>query len=127
MRSAKSKRMGGRTYRNQLRKLMPAIVAASGALGMVDMAKATNGTWTFLGNGSSGLSSNWLSETIADGASSIADFSKLNITADTTVSLDAPHTVGQLLIGDATTASNSWTFDIASNAANHLTLDNGAA
>src|SRR5437667_4279714 len=118
----------GRKQLKRIRKIMPAIVAVGGALAGADVATAANGTWTFLssGNGSGiwSVSTNWSGGTIADGASSIADFSTLNITADSTVTLDSSRTIGQLKFGDATTQSNQWTLD---GAAQTLTLNNGAS
>ena len=68
--------------------------------------------------------SNWIPSVLPDGASNTADFSTLNITADTTVNLNAAHTIGNLIFGDATTVSNDWTLANNGNAANILTLDN---
>jgi len=60
-----------------------------------------NSTWTNTANWSGGI--------IADGADAIADFSTLDITANRTVNLSASRTIGTLIFGDATTASNNWT------------------
>jgi autotransporter-associated beta strand protein len=110
---------------------MPAALAAlSAALASTD-ALAVNGTWSptgFAGNGTGSWSSatNWASGVVADGASSIASFNTLNLTADSIVSLDSARTIGQLLFSD-TTQSNLWTLDNGGNPANILTLDNGAS
>jgi autotransporter-associated beta strand protein len=108
--------------------MMPAVAAAGALLAIENAARATNGTWTFLNNGTASwsLASNWASGVIADGASGTADFSKLNITQDMTVNLDSSRTIGQLLFGD-TTQSNQWTLDNNGDAANVLTLNNGAS
>src|SRR4051812_22351223 len=75
------------------------------------------------------VQNNWLNNLIANGAGFTADFSTLNITADSTVNLDSSRTIGNLIFGDATTVSNDWT--LANNgtgttqgAGNILTLDN---
>src|SRR3954452_13728763 len=111
----------------RLRRIMPAIAAASAALAVTHAANAASASWSFLGSGAWGTASNWAGGNPADGASSIADFSKLNITADQTVSLDSSRTIGQLLFADATTQSNQWTLDNGGNAGNVLTLNNGAS
>ncbi len=81
----------------------------------------TNGTWTLNGSGNWSDTANWSAATVASGASAIADFSTLNLTANQTVTLDADFTIGALTAGDATTASNNWT--IAGPGL--LTLNNG--
>jgi fibronectin-binding autotransporter adhesin len=92
-------------------------------------ALAVDGVWSptgFTGDGT-GLWSDatkWSGGVIANGAGSQANFSTLNINANSTVSLDSSRTIGRLLFGDATTVSNPWTLDNAGNAANVLTLDN---
>ena len=76
-------------------------------------------TWTNLVSGNAsgtwGNSANW-SNNIPNGVDAFADFSTLNITADSYVNNDTPRTVAQLRFGD-TTASHSW---VLTNAA--LTL-----
>ena len=51
----------------------------------------------------------------------IADFSTLSITADDTVHMNGPETVGTLLFGD-TTPSNNWILDNNNSGGNILTL-----
>jgi fibronectin-binding autotransporter adhesin len=91
-------------------------------------ALAVDGVWAptgFTGDGTGSWSdaTKWSGGTIASGAGSQANFSTLNITVDSTVSLNSPRTIGRLLFGD-TTASNNWILDNAGNPANVLTLDN---
>src|SRR5438046_1016582 len=112
---------------NRIRRMMPAVAAVSAALAAASAANAANGTWTSLTSGLWSDTTKWSGGTVADGASSLADFSTLNITADTTVSLDSSRTIGLLKFADATTQSNQWTLDNNGNAANILTLDNGAS
>ncbi len=66
-------------------------------------------------------STNW-SAGIPNGVGAIADFSTLNITADNTVHMDGSETVGSLVFGDNTTASNNWILDNNGSSANVLTL-----
>ena len=66
---------------------------------------------------------NWANAVIADGADNTADFSQVDITANMTVHMDAPHTLSTVIFGDANTASAaSWILDNNGNAANILTL-----
>src|SRR5215212_9652745 len=116
----------GRKQWKRIRRIMPAVAAMSAALAATRAVSGANGTWSFLGNGAWSVAPNWAGGIVANGASAIADLSKLNITADTIVSLDSSRTIGQLLFSD-TTQSNLWTLDNAGNAANVLTLDNGAS
>ena len=111
---------------------MPAVAAVSAALAIGQSVNAgTNGTWSptgFAGNGTGtwSISTNWVGGSIADGASAIADFSTLNITSNSTITLDSSRTLGQLKFAD-TTQSHQWTLDNAGNTGNVLTLDNGAS
>src|SRR4051812_44961960 len=47
---------------------------------------------------------NW--DSIPNGVGAIADFSKLDLSADATVTLDGAKTVGSILFGDTTPSSN---------------------
>jgi autotransporter-associated beta strand protein len=77
----------------------------------VTWAPSSYNTWTNLvsGNasGSWGNFANW-SNNIPNGVDALADFSTLNITVNSTVNNDSPHTVGQLRFGDKTTADCDW-------------------
>ncbi|MCW1923070.1 tandem-95 repeat protein [Luteolibacter arcticus] len=75
-------------------------------------ANAAGGLWTMAGN--------WSGGTIANGAGQTADFSTLNLTADTTVALNGDRTIGHLLFDDII-ASNHWLLNSGSGGA--LTLD----
>jgi autotransporter-associated beta strand protein len=99
-----------------LAALLAFIFASRGAIA------GTNGTWTNTASG--GLWSfggNWKTGIVADGTDGVADFSTLNITADNTVHLDSPRTIGTLNFGD-TTPSNNWTLDGNGSFSNILTL-----
>ncbi|MDB6079020.1 MAG: autotransporter-associated beta strand repeat protein, partial [Akkermansiaceae bacterium] len=87
--------------------------------------QANNGTWTKSATG--GLWSgtvNWSAGTIAVGSGFTADFNTLDIAADNTVHLDAPHTLTNLTFGDINSGTAAgWILDNNGNAANILTLD----
>ena len=69
-----------------------------------------SGTWTNAAGGTWATAGNWSGNVVATGSGSTADFSTLDITADTTVNLDAPQTIGNLTFGDTNTASAAaWT------------------
>lgn len=70
----------------------------------------TNGTWTnATSNSAWSTTTNWSGGLVADGVNAIADFSTLDIAANRTVNLGASRSIGTLIFGDATTASNNWT------------------
>jgi autotransporter-associated beta strand protein len=76
----------------------------------VTVVPPTSGTWTNTAGGQWGAAGNWLSNIVASGSGSTADFSTLNITADTTVDLDSVRMVGNLVFGDTDTSSAAgWT------------------
>jgi fibronectin-binding autotransporter adhesin len=62
--------------------------------------KAASGTWTSDSSGNWRDTTKWLGGTVADGTGNTADFSTINLTADRTVTLDAPHTLSTLKFGD---------------------------
>lgn len=99
---------------------LPAVITLSLA-GIGGASAQTNGTWTSTTSGNWSDPAKWASGAVASGATFTADFSTLNITADTTVTLDSPFTIGALTAGDLTTASHNWIFSGTSL----LTLDNG--
>src|SRR5438552_18860860 len=106
MESANS-RQSRRQHVNRIRRIMPAVAAVSAVLAAAGAANAANGTWTSTTSGLWSDTTKWSGGIIADGASNLADFSTLNITADTTVSLDSSRTIGLLKFSD-TTQSNQW-------------------
>lgn len=67
---------------------------------------AQSGTWiNLVGGDASGnwsTAANWNGGGIADGADNTADFSTLDITTNSTVTLDTARTIGNLLFGDVT-------------------------
>lgn len=110
------------------RPLAALVFAVSGAafLGtQALLATDTNGTWIVDANGSwsDADTMNWSGGSVADGTGFTADFSTIDITADRTVSLAAPRSIGNLIFGDVTTSSGAgWTVDNAATAGNILTL-----
>jgi len=71
-------------------------------------AFAQSGTWNTVTTPSSWTTAgNWLDGVIASGSGNTAHFNQVNITADTTVNLDAARTIGNLIFGD-TTPSHTW-------------------
>lgn len=72
----------------------------------------SGGSWPTVGN--------WSNGTAVSGASSIADFSVLNLTSNAAVTLDGARTVGTLVFGD-TSASHNWT--VSTGSAGPLTLN----
>ena len=84
---------------------------------------AITATWTNPAGGDWSTAGNWLDELAGNGSGNIADFSTLNLTADTTVHLDSPRTIGNLIFGDTDTSSPAgWTLGNNANAGNILTL-----
>ena len=79
----------------------------------------TNPTWINTAGGSWPTTSNWYGGVVGTGTGVTADFSRLNLTANATVTLDAATTIGNLKFGD-TTPSNGWT--LSTGTAGPLTL-----
>lgn len=86
--------------------------------------QAQNGTWTNLvsgdASGSWAIATNWNNGVIADGADNTADFSTLDITSNSIVTLDGARTIGNLIFGD-TTLSTNWVLNTGTGGP--LTLD----
>lgn len=91
-----------------MKSILP-LVALSLALSSFTHAQ-TNGVWTNLADGNWSAATNWSGGNVAGGTNASANFNTINITADTTVTLDAPVTIGGLIFGDADTNSVAgWT------------------
>lgn len=85
------------------------------------LVRSTNNpVWTNLAGGSWPVAANWTNAIVADGAEITADFSRLNLTANATVTLDGARTIGSLLFGD-TTPSHNWMLNSGTGGA--LTLN----
>ena len=80
--------------------------------------------WTNPSGGAWNTAGNWLNNVIGGGSGTLSDFSTLDLPADTTVNLDSPVTVGNLVFSDTETATTpaSWTLANNSTPANTLTL-----
>ena len=88
---------------------------------LVAMPAASASTWNGLtGNSLWNSSGNW-SGGVPNATGAVADFSTLDITAETTVHMNGAETVGTLLFGD-TTPGNDWILDNNGNGADILTL-----
>ncbi|HET6409713.1 MAG TPA: autotransporter-associated beta strand repeat-containing protein, partial [Chthoniobacteraceae bacterium] len=90
-------------------------------------AQALDGTWTQITSGTasgnwvdSGTSS-WAGNVVAGGSGFTADFSTLEVSGTSTITLTAPRTIGNLIFGDTVTTSVS-TWNLAGTGANTLTL-----
>jgi len=100
-------------------------LAVAGAIGMVlflfsRSIQAQTSAWTIPGSGFWSDSDYW-SDGVPDGSGQTADFSQVDITATTTVTLDSNRTVGSLIFGDSDPDSAaSWILK-----SSILTLDNG--
>ncbi|MFM7183125.1 MAG: hypothetical protein ACKO2G_16905, partial [Verrucomicrobiales bacterium] len=82
-------------------------IAAAAAL-TTTHAQAADGTWNVDANGNWSTTTNWLSEIVADGSGSAANFTN-DITADRTVTLDSNRTLTSIVFGDSDTSSaGSW-------------------
>ena len=89
-----------------------------------DMGVAADGAWNTTTSGLLwGTAGNWLSSTIANGSTKTANFSTLDVTADTTVNLDSARLIGGLIFGDTATGTPAgWILANNGTAANTLTL-----
>ena len=87
-------------------------------------ATAQTYTWTKLtggnGSGSWADADNWSPATVPNAVDITANLSTLNITVQSTITLDGSYTIGTLIIGDATTPNTNWT--ISKGSSGTLTL-----
>ena len=88
--------------------------------------KAADGTWAGPAGGSWTNAAKWAGTAIADGTNATADFSALNITGATTVTLDGARTIGHLTFADATTGSHDWTLSTGSGGPLTLAVSGGS-
>ena len=86
---------------------------------------AADGTWMSPADGSWLTASNWSGNTLANGTDAVANFSTLDITADTTVTLDWPRGIGHLIFGDSD-ASHDWLLKEGSGGPLMLTVTSGS-
>ena len=67
---------------------------------------AQSSTWNTTTTGASwDVDTNWAGNVIADGSGNTADFSQLDLPADTTVNVTVDRTIGNLIFGDTVTSS----------------------
>jgi len=72
-------------------------------------AHGQSGTWNVNANGNWSASGNWAGNAVAGGTNNTADFTKLDISADRTVTVDAGRVISDILTGD-TSGGSSWIF-----------------
>lgn len=81
---------------------------------------AADGTWTNLSGGAWNVSTNWASNTVADGATGSAYFNTLSLGSDISVTLGADRTIKNLTFANAGTPASNYGWTISG--ANTLTL-----
>jgi len=92
-------------------------------LGLAGTGHTASGVWSTNTNGNWSDNTKWVGGMVADGAGNTATFNT-NITALRTVTVDASHTLGGLVFGNASSwNSNNWTLSGSST----LTLNNSGA
>lgn len=104
-----------------------ALCSAVFALSLTACASAATGTWTSTtgGNWEDATTAPWSSGVVAGAATFAANFTS-DIAADSTVTLTANRTIGNLTFNDAgATVDSRWT--LASSGGSVLTLDNGGS
>ena len=81
-------------------------------------------TWTSTATPQSwDTAANWLNSIVGTGSGNTADFSTVNLTADTVVNLTTPRTIGSLVFGDTdTSTAASWTLANNGSSGNKLIL-----
>jgi fibronectin-binding autotransporter adhesin len=99
---------------------MVAICLTTAFVGMASASAQTSGTWTTAGNGAWSTTSNWADGIVAGGAGSIADFSTIDITAKTVVTVGT-QTSGRLIFGDTNWTSGGSDWELFNGT---LTMDN---
>ena len=88
---------------------------------MLDLTVVISGTWTAPGSGSWADTGNWTANVIPDGVGSGADFDTSIGSNAATVTMDGPHTVGNLTFN--TSGGGSYTI----TGTDTLTMDRGLA
>jgi fibronectin-binding autotransporter adhesin len=89
----------------------------------VHVVSAFVNTWTNNASSVWSAATNWLNGMVANGSSTVADFSTIDITNDIAVALDSVRTIAGLTFGDTLIASAAgWNVNNNGNPANVLTL-----
>jgi autotransporter-associated beta strand protein len=96
------------------------------ALSQLHQAQAADGTWTTGSGGIWSSASNWSGGTIANGVNSTANFSTLDVSGTTTVSLNSSRSIGNITFGNTGYHYNNWILDNNGNTGNVLILAVGA-
>lgn len=81
--------------------------SVTSVVAVLTVIPAYSGVWINPAGGSWTNPVNWRGEVVAGGIGQTADFSALNLTANTTVTLDAAQTIGSLLFAD-TVPDHNW-------------------
>jgi autotransporter-associated beta strand protein len=84
---------------------------------------SVSGVWSADASGNWSDATKWNGGAVANAAGYTADFSTLNITADRTVTLDTPRSIGALKFSDSSGAQN---WNLNSSGGSILTLDTGS-
>ena len=125
-----SQRHSARSLRrsNCSKYLLPAISAVSAGLWAGHWASAVNYTWQVNNSGNASGSwsvmANWtpVRANAATTSADFANFSTLNITADSVITLDQAQAINGIIIGDTDTSTAAgWTINATSSAANDAT------
>jgi 1-phosphatidylinositol phosphodiesterase len=102
----------------------PLGAVSSSTLNVVVIDSAANTpVWGNPLGGSWGTATHWLSGVVASGITMVADFSLINLTADTTITLDGGRSIAGLRFGD-TVPSHDWT--LVPGTGGSLTLQSSA-
>ncbi|MGN6553270.1 MAG: beta strand repeat-containing protein, partial [Verrucomicrobiota bacterium] len=90
----------------------------------VNVVEYQSGVWTNRVGGTLKWleGTNWSDNLFAQGPNALADFSTVNIAANTSVRLEQPLTIGDMIFGD-TSGAQTWSLGNGGNVANILTLD----
>jgi fibronectin-binding autotransporter adhesin len=107
-------------------RLVPAALCllAGGLVLSPVTSPAPTGSWSLNNNGTWSNTNNWTGGVVADGAGFAANFNKINISANRTVTLDSSRTIGSVAIADS---SGNQLYTITPSGGSVLTLDNGAS
>lgn len=99
------------------------LLSVAALCGFTTLAHAANGSWSSATGGLWSDSTRWLDGKVPDGSGAVANFAALDLTVDTTVSLDGPRTLVSLTFGDKDPATAAgWVLNNNGNPANTLTL-----
>jgi fibronectin-binding autotransporter adhesin len=106
--------------RSRLGTFYAILATALAIFASISASHSSAAQWNDIAGGNWSDSAKWTPATVPNAIDAIADFSTLNIAADTTINLNGSFTAGTLLFGD-TSPSNNWIIS-PSAPANTLTL-----